>query len=190
VIPLVTIVTDNSGPYRSFPFEAFIATHSELRHVCTRVRTPGQNGSRERGFGSLKYEKLFLEEIPDALDLVAHAEDYRVEYNTVRPHEALAWNRPLEVHLGLADPLIPNFPQTGSASCLTRDTRTRTRPPGRGRRPDGGLSGCSRPAPRHPPRRGGPVGARRVRGGRPGRTRDPGPPGSEPSGNPSGTEMA
>jgi transposase InsO family protein len=111
VIPLVTIVTDNSGPYRSFPFEAFIATHSELRHVCTRVRTPGQNGSRERGFGSLKYEKLFLEEIPDALDLVAHAEDYRVEYNTVRPHEALAWNRPREVHLGLADPLIANFPE-------------------------------------------------------------------------------
>ena len=44
----------------------------------TRVRAPGQNGSRERGFGSLKYEKLFLEEIPDALDLVRHAEDYRI----------------------------------------------------------------------------------------------------------------
>ena len=93
-------VTDNGGPFRSFRFEAFIATHPELRHVRTRVKTPGQNGSRERGFGSLKYEKLFLEEIPDVLDLVAHAEDYRVEYNTVRPHEALAWNRPLEVHLG------------------------------------------------------------------------------------------
>ncbi len=112
VVPLITIVTDNGGPFRSFRFEAFIATHSELRHVRTRVKTPGQNGSRERGFGSLKYEKLFLEEIPDALDPVAHAEDYRVEYNTVRPHEALAWNRPLDVHLGLADPLIPNFPAT------------------------------------------------------------------------------
>jgi putative transposase len=112
VVPLVTIVTDNGGPFRSFRFEAFIATHPELRHVRTRVKTPGQNGSRERGFGSLKYEKLFLEEIPDALDLVAHAEDYRVEYNTVRPHEALAWNRPRDVHLGLADPLIPNFPET------------------------------------------------------------------------------
>jgi putative transposase len=111
VVPLVTIVTDNGGPFRSFRFEAFIATHPELRHVRTRVKTPGQNGSRERGFGSLKYEKLFLEEIPDALDLVAHAEDYRVEYNTVRPHEALAWNRPRDVHLGLADPLIPNFPE-------------------------------------------------------------------------------
>ena len=48
--------------------EAFIATHSELRHVRTRVRSPGQNGSRARGFGTLKYERLFLEEIDDVLD--------------------------------------------------------------------------------------------------------------------------
>ncbi len=112
VLPMITLVTDNGGPFRSFRFEAFIATHPELRHVRTRVRTPGQNGSRERGFGSLKYERLFLEEIDDALDLVAHAEAYRIEYNTVRPHEAIAWNRPLDVHLGLADPTIPNFPET------------------------------------------------------------------------------
>jgi putative transposase len=37
--------------------------------------------------------------------LIAHAEDYRVEYNTVRPHKALAWNQPRDVHLALADPL-------------------------------------------------------------------------------------
>lgn len=111
VQPLVTLVTDNGGPFRSFRFEAFIATHPELRHVRTRVRTPGQNGSRERGFGSLKYERLFLEEVEHVLDLVAHAEDYRIEYNTVRPHEAIAWNRPYEVHTGIADPLVPNFPE-------------------------------------------------------------------------------
>jgi putative transposase len=111
VTPLVTIVTDNGGPFRSFRFEAFIATRPELRHVRTRVRTPGQNGSRERGFGSLKYERLFLEEIGDVLELIAHAEAYRTEYNTVRPHEAIAWNRPHDVHTGLADPRTPNFPE-------------------------------------------------------------------------------
>lgn len=94
VISTVTLVTDNGGPFRSFRFEAFIATHPEIRHVRTAIESPGQNGSRERGFGCLKYERLYLEEINDALDLVAHAEDYRVEYNTVRPHEAIAWNRP------------------------------------------------------------------------------------------------
>jgi len=111
VLSLVTIVTDNGGPFRSFRFEAFIATHPELRHVRTRVRTPGQNGSRECGFGTLKYERLFLEEIDDVLDLALRAERYRVDYNTIRPHEALSWNRPHDVHVGLADPRVPNFPE-------------------------------------------------------------------------------
>ena len=105
----MTIVTDNGGPFRSLNFELFITRHPELKHVRTRVKSPGQNGSRERGFGTLKYERLFLDEIPDALTLVERAEDYRIEYNTIRPHEAIAWNRPLEVHLGHADPTIPNF---------------------------------------------------------------------------------
>lgn len=107
--PAVTIVTDNGGPFRSFRFEAFITSHPELRHVRTRVRSPGQNGSRERGFGTLKYERLYLDEIDDALMLAKHSEDYRIDYNELRPHEALSWNRPLEVHLGLADPTIPTF---------------------------------------------------------------------------------
>lgn len=41
--------------------------------------------------------------------LAKHAEEYRIEYNQIRPHEAIAWNRPKEVHLGLADPTIPTF---------------------------------------------------------------------------------
>ncbi|WP_246957402.1 transposase [Brachybacterium sp. Marseille-Q7125] len=80
-----------------------------MRHVRTRVKSPGQNGSRERGFGSLKYERLYREEIHDALELTCHAEEYRLEYNTVRPHEAIAWNRPRDVHLGHASPDTPNF---------------------------------------------------------------------------------
>lgn len=75
------------------------------------MRSPGQNGSRERGFESLKYERLYLEEIHDGLDLARHAEAYRIEYNTIRPHEALAWNSPLDVHLSLVDPSTPNFPE-------------------------------------------------------------------------------
>jgi hypothetical protein len=71
----------------------------------------GQNGFCERGFGSLKFERLFLEEIEDVRDFVTHAERYRVGCNTaVRQHEALSWNRPHDVHVGLADPRSPNFP--------------------------------------------------------------------------------
>ena len=50
-------------------------------------------------------------QIADALTLVERAEDYRIEYNTQRPHEAIAWNRPLEVHLGRASPTVPTFEQ-------------------------------------------------------------------------------
>jgi transposase InsO family protein len=109
VLPVVTIVTDNGGPFRSFRFESFIAAHPELAHVRTRVRTPGQNGSRERGFGTLKYERLFLDHIHDAVELAERAEHYRAEYNAIRPHQALSWNRPKDVHLGLADPTVPTF---------------------------------------------------------------------------------
>ncbi|WP_261623341.1 integrase core domain-containing protein [Nesterenkonia marinintestina] len=112
ILPVVTIVTDNGGPFRSFRFQAFIEMHPELAHVRTRVKSPGQNGSRERGFGTLKYERLYLDEIDDVLMLAKHAEDYRIQCNELRPHEALSWNRPLEVHLGLADPTIPTFQTT------------------------------------------------------------------------------
>lgn len=110
----VTIVTDNGGPFRSARFTALITARPELHHVRTRVRTPGQNGVRERGFESLKYERLYREYIPDGLALAAHAEDYRLEFNTVRPHEALSWNRPIDVHLGQADPTIPNLDRAES----------------------------------------------------------------------------
>lgn len=102
-------MTDNGGPFRSLNFELYSMRHPELAHARTRVRSPGQNGSRERGFGTLKYERLFLDEIDDALMLARRTADYRTEYNEIRPHEAIACNRPIEVHMGLADPTIPNF---------------------------------------------------------------------------------
>jgi hypothetical protein len=49
--------------------------------------------------------------------------------NTVRPHEALAWERPRDVHLGLADPLTPDFP--GPRICRQRSGHRGGRPEGR-----------------------------------------------------------
>jgi Integrase core domain len=122
LLPVVTIVTDNGGPFRSFRFEAFIALHPELAHVRTPERTPGQNGSRERGVGTLKYERLYIDEIDDAVMLAKHAEDYRIEYNTIRPRSPRlepAARRPPRP--GLSDrPHISN--DLISANSLTRDT--------------------------------------------------------------------
>ncbi|MET8245889.1 integrase core domain-containing protein [Streptomyces sp. NPDC005202] len=92
-------------------FARFFAAHPELEHIRTRKKSPNTNGVREGAFGSLKYEKLYREEIPDGLVLAEHAHAYREEFNTTRPHEGIAMNRPLEVYLGQADPTIPNLPE-------------------------------------------------------------------------------
>ena len=65
----------------------------------TRRKSPGQNGVRERAFGSLKYEHLYRHEIDDGHQLGHEVETYRQLFNTVRPHRTLAGRRPLDVHL-------------------------------------------------------------------------------------------
>ena len=51
IFPVVTIVTDNGGPFRSFRFEAFIELHPELRHVRTKVRTRARTGHANEASG-------------------------------------------------------------------------------------------------------------------------------------------
>lgn len=53
---------------------------------------------RERAFGSLKYEHLYRMEIETLQDLTHQADAYRQVFNHIRPHEALAFYRPIEVH--------------------------------------------------------------------------------------------
>jgi len=70
----------------------------ELLHIRTRAKSPGQNGVRERAFGSLKYEHLYRLEIEDLPTLAREAEAYRNIFNHLRPHEALDGHRPIEVY--------------------------------------------------------------------------------------------
>jgi transposase InsO family protein len=87
------------------------------------VKSPGQDGVRERAFGSLKYERLYRQPIDDALDLVREADAFRAEFNTVRPHEALAWNRPFAVHQGLPTRRRPPFRRPKSCQLLDAGQR-------------------------------------------------------------------
>ena len=54
-------------------FAAYIDRRPELTHIRSRRKSPGQNGVRERAFGSLKYEHLYRHEIDDG-----HAEMTRM----------------------------------------------------------------------------------------------------------------
>ena len=53
----------------------------------------------ERAFGSLKYEHLYrhADQIATLADLHREAEHYRMIFNQIRPHEALAMRRPIEI---------------------------------------------------------------------------------------------
>lgn len=101
----VAVVTDNGPAFRSAAFARFIASRPELTHVRTRHRSPGSNGVRERGFGTLKYEQLYRHDIDDGVDLARHVETQRQIFNTRRPHEALDWRFPRDTYLTAT----PNF---------------------------------------------------------------------------------
>ncbi len=102
----VALVTDNGPCFKSGRFAAFVDKHPELIHIRTKRKSPGQNGVRERAFGSLKYEHLYRHEIDDGHQLGVEAEAYRQLFNTIRPHQTLRGRRPLHVHLepGQTDP--------------------------------------------------------------------------------------
>ena len=96
----IKLVTDNGGA-----FARFIASRPKLLHIRTRAKSPSQNGLRERGFGSRKYEHLYRvhEQIATVEDLYREAEAYRAVFNAIRPHETLGFRRPAEI---LRDPSL------------------------------------------------------------------------------------
>lgn len=95
----IAVVTDNGPCFKSVRFAAYIEKRPELIHIRTRRKSPGQNGVRERAFGSLKYEHLYRHEIDDGHTLGLQVESYRQLFNEIRPHEAIGMRRPLDVHL-------------------------------------------------------------------------------------------
>ena len=68
-------------------------------------------GSRERGFGTLKYERRYIDEIDAVVMRAKHAEQYRIDYNQIRAHEAIARTAPGGAS-GPANPTIPTFRTT------------------------------------------------------------------------------
>jgi putative transposase len=96
----IAVVSDNGPCFRGKTFQtAFTGDDPLLRHVRTRIKSPQTNGVIERFFGTLKYEHLFRGYIGDgdALDMEAHR--FRVIYNTIRPHQALADRTPKQAYL-------------------------------------------------------------------------------------------
>ena len=101
----IAVVSDNGPCFRGKTFQtAFSGEDPLLRHVRTRIKSPQTNGVVERFFGTLKYEHLFRGYIGDgdALDMEAHR--FRIIYNTIRPHQALADRTPKQAYLAAKTP--------------------------------------------------------------------------------------
>ena len=98
IVPLV-VVTDNGPAMKSVATARWFAARPHLSHVRTRHRSPHTNGVVERWFESLKYERLYREDIASGLELADCVADFINEYNTVRPHQALDHQRPLDAYL-------------------------------------------------------------------------------------------
>jgi transposase InsO family protein len=95
----VVIVTDNGPAMKSTAVAKWFKTRAEVVHVRTRHRSPHTNGVIERWFQSLKYERLYRHDIATGLDLAEHVYDFSNEYNTIRPHQSLDWQRPINAYL-------------------------------------------------------------------------------------------
>lgn len=98
IVPII-VVTDSGPAMKSAAVARWFAERSHFEHVRTRHRSPHTNGVIERWFEAVKYERLYREDIPTGLDLVDHVDDYIEIYNTIRPHEALNWDRPRDRYL-------------------------------------------------------------------------------------------
>ena len=95
----IALVTDNGPAFKAHGFERDITSRPELIHIRTRCTSQQQNGVRERGFGTLKYEHLYRVDIPDGPTLYAEAEAYREILNWIRPHQAIGMKRPMDLNL-------------------------------------------------------------------------------------------
>ena len=110
VEPLV-IVTDNGPAMRSIAVARWFNARPHLKHVRTRHKAPETNGVIERWFESLKYERLYRHDIDDGLVLGEHVADFLDQFNRLRPHEAIGWQRPLDRYLQSPEPSNPTEPE-------------------------------------------------------------------------------
>jgi putative transposase len=115
----IFLVTDNGPCFKGSTFQRFIAARPELTHVRTRRRSPQTNGVIERYHGAIKIEHLWRQLPADGIEMTALVDEFRQLYNTTRPHEALAGDRPIERYL--ADPGSPSSAPV-SAPLPTRQT--------------------------------------------------------------------
>ena len=97
--PILLAVSDNGPQMRAHDTRAFMALMAIAQHHG-RPHTPTDQAWIESFFGHIKGEWPHLEDIADPVVLEAELARVRLEYNTVRLHEAIGYVTPDDEHYG------------------------------------------------------------------------------------------
>ena len=97
--PILLAVSDNGPPMAATSTRAFMALMAIAQHRG-RPHTPTDQAWIETFFGHIKGEWPHLEDIDDPVVLEAELARVRIEYNSVRLHEAIGYVTPDDEHQG------------------------------------------------------------------------------------------
>lgn len=97
--PILLAVSDNGPPMTSTDTRAYMALVAIAQHHG-RPHTPTDQAWIETLFGHVKGEWPHLDDIEDPALLETELERVRIEYNTVRLHEAIGYVTPQDEHQG------------------------------------------------------------------------------------------
>lgn len=101
-IPLLVAISDNGTEMRCRDTRRFLAACSIAQHFG-RPSTPTDQAWIETLWGHVKHEHPHLMAITDPAVLAAELERVRLEYNSVRLHEAIGYVTPDDEHEGRGD---------------------------------------------------------------------------------------
>jgi putative transposase len=97
--PILLAVSDNGPPMAATDTRAYMALMAIAQHRG-RPHTPTDQAWIESFFGHIKGEWPHLEDITDPIVLEAELARVRIEYNSVRLHEAIGYVTPDDEHEG------------------------------------------------------------------------------------------
>ena len=96
-----SVLSDNGAQFAGFrqgytQFEKWLMNHDVLP-IHGRIKHPQTQGKIERFHRTMKSELLKHHEFEDVSDADKGLQEWRLKYNTVRPHEALGMKCPTDV---------------------------------------------------------------------------------------------
>src|SRR5690606_37258797 len=103
--PILLAVSDNGPPMAAADTRAFMALMAIAQHRG-RPHTPTDQAWIESFFGHIKGEWPHLEDLTDPVVLEAELARVRIEYNSVRLHEAIGYLTPDDEHLGPVELIV------------------------------------------------------------------------------------